>query len=378
MKFVLFYHSLISDWNHGNAHFLRGVATELLQRGHSVEVYEPTDGWSLRNLRAEPHPDSLMGFFKAYPQLLSRFYTVDDIDIGAVLANADVVIVHEWNDPALIQKIGRHRARSGHYLLLFHDTHHRAVTDPKSIARYDLEHFDGVLAFGNVLRDIYLDRGWAARAWTWHEAADTRVFRPMRPAPEEGDLIWIGNWGDDERTRELEEFLFDPVKALKLRARVYGVRYPEAAREALSEAGIEYGGWLPNYEVPRMFARFKVTVHIPRRPYCRALPGIPTIRPFEALACGIPLVCAPWDDVEELFAPGRDFLVARTRRDMKDAIGTILHDRKFARTLAERGRAAVLRRHTCAHRVDELLDICRELRLSRSAEHTPRKESAVT
>ncbi|MGH8174867.1 MAG: glycosyltransferase, partial [Steroidobacter sp.] len=46
MKFVLFYHSLVSDWNHGNAHFLRGVVSELLARGHAVDVYEPENGWS--------------------------------------------------------------------------------------------------------------------------------------------------------------------------------------------------------------------------------------------------------------------------------------------------------------------------------------------
>src|SRR5690606_419437 len=149
------------------------------------------------------------------------------------------------------------------------------------------------------------------------------------------------------------------------------------ALKVVSEAGIEYGGWLPNYEVPRVFARFKVTVHVPRRPYARALPGIPTIRPFEALACGIPLVSAPWDDIEHLFTPGQDFLVAHTRREMEEAIAAILNDRSFARTLAEHGRAAILKRHTCAHRVDELLDICRELRLSRSAKRKSRKEPAV-
>jgi spore maturation protein CgeB len=51
MKFVLFYHSILSDWNHGNAHFLRGIASELVERGHQVVVYEPADGWSLSNLR---------------------------------------------------------------------------------------------------------------------------------------------------------------------------------------------------------------------------------------------------------------------------------------------------------------------------------------
>src|SRR5581483_5330898 len=141
------------------------------------------------------------------------------------------------------------------------------------------------------------------RAWTWHEAADTRLFRPLADQPCEGDLVWIGNWGDDERTAELQEFLIEPVRALELRARVHGVRYPDVAKKMLADAGIAYAGWLPNFEAPRVFARFKCTVHVPRRPYVRALPGIPTIRVFEAMACGIPLVCSPWDDVENLFRP---------------------------------------------------------------------------
>ena len=53
MKIVLFYHSLVSDWNHGNAHFLRGVATELIDRGHDVHIYEPANSWSRENLVAE-------------------------------------------------------------------------------------------------------------------------------------------------------------------------------------------------------------------------------------------------------------------------------------------------------------------------------------
>jgi spore maturation protein CgeB len=78
MRFVLFYHSLLSDWNHGNAHFLRGVVTELLNLGHRVEVYEPADGWSLRRLRQEEGDQALDRFHEAYPQLHSRLYSVDD------------------------------------------------------------------------------------------------------------------------------------------------------------------------------------------------------------------------------------------------------------------------------------------------------------
>jgi spore maturation protein CgeB len=139
------------------------------------------------------------------------------------------------------------------------------------------------------------------------------------------------------------------------------VRYPAAALRALADAGIAYLGWLPNFEVPRAFAAHRVTVHVPRRPYVEALPGIPTIRPFEAMACGIPLVSAPWNDAEGLFSAGADYLVARDGAEMQKHLRALLADAALARGMAQHGRETVLARHTCAHRVDELLRIRAEV-----------------
>jgi spore maturation protein CgeB len=373
VRVVIFCHSLLSDWNHGNAHFLRGIVWELQARGHGVSVYEPRASWSLENLLREHGEAALEGFHAAYPGLRSTRYYPETLDLDEALREADLVLVHEWNDPELVRRVGEHRAKRAGYRLLFHDTHHRSVTDPGAMAAYDLSHYDGVLAFGNVVRDLYRRRGWAEKVWTWHEAADTRVFRPLRGVQQEGDLVWIGNWGDEERTAELHEFLIGPVKALGLKARVHGVRYPEHALAALREAGIEYGGWLPNTRVPEVFARFRVTVHVPRRPYTEALPGIPTIRPFEALACGIPLVCSPWEDSEGLFTPGEDFLAARNGEEMTRHLRSLLADEERRRALAEHGRQTVLARHTCRHRVDELLGIYEELQAGPRA---PSREAA--
>jgi len=168
--------------------------------------------------------------------------------------------------------------------------------------------------------------------------------------------VWIGNWGDEERTAELREFLLEPVKRLGIRAKVYGVRYPEAAIRELQASGIEYGGWLPNYEVPNVFAKYRVTVHVPRREYMRALPGIPTIRVFEALACGIPLVSAPWSDTERLFTKA-DFLTARNTEEMEAQISWVLRNEAAAREISSHGMRSVLEKHTCSHRADELLQI---------------------
>lgn len=361
MKIVLFYHSLVSDWNHGNAHFLRGVATELQSRGHKVVVYEPADSWSVTNLISDEGQEAIERFHEAYPELRNRAYSLDDLALEQVLDDADVVIVHEWNEHELVSRIGAVRARGGRFTLLFHDTHHRAVSEPEEMILYDLRHYDGVLVFGQALEEIYRDRDWAQNVWTWHEAADTRRFIPLPGIERERDVVWVGNWGDDERADELREFLFEPVRSLALQATIHGVRYPAAALRELARAGIEYRGWVANFEVPSVFARHKVTVHVPRRPYTRLLPGIPTIRPFEAMACGIPLISAPWDDTEGLFAPGEDFLVARDGEEMKRHLSKLLRDADFAGALAARALATILDRHTCAHRVDQLFEIIGEL-----------------
>lgn len=361
MRVLIFCHSILSDWNHGNAHFLRGVTTELIGRGHDVQVLEPEDAWSVQNLIEDQGAAVLDQFRSAYPNIHSERYCPATIDLPSKLARAELVIVHEWSDPELIRAIGQHHEQHPGYRLFFHDSHHRSATAPAEMARFDLRHYDGVLAFGEVVRDLYLKNGWAKRAWTWHEAADTRVFHPQATRVKDGDLVWIGNWGDDERTAELNEFLFEPVKALGLKAKIYGARYPAAALHQLDAAGIEYGGYLPNFRAPEVYGRYRFTVQVPRAPYTRALPGIPTIRVFETLACAIPLFSAPWDDSENLFNHGEDYGTARNGIEMTGMLEQALSNPEQAQGRARCGFEAIQQRHTCAHRVDELLDIYRTL-----------------
>jgi spore maturation protein CgeB len=360
MKIAMFYHTLVSDWNHGNAHFLRGIATELISRGHQVQVFEPKDSWSRLNLISEYGEKPVKMFHEAYPALESTAYEPATLNLDQALEGADLVILHEWNDHALVKRAGQHRTKNK-YKLLFHDTHHRMITDRASMDAYDLSQYDGVLAYGRILADIYRETNRVRRVWTWQEAADTRVFKPIPNEAKEGDLVWIGNWGDDERAQELHEYLIGPARSLNLKTRIYGVRYPAEALQALEAANFQYGGWLPNFEAPKIFSQFKLTVHVPRRPYVKALPGIPTIRPFEALACGIPLICSPWDDRENLFTPGKDYLLANNGREMLEQMRAVLNDRKLAQSLASHGLRTIQSRHTCKHRVDELLNIYNEL-----------------
>jgi spore maturation protein CgeB len=365
VHFRIFAHSWLSDWNHGNAHFLRGLARELVRTGHEVRCYEERGSWSLTNLMREGEiaDRAVEQFRREFPELDVRFYEQGE-SLHDTLANelrgADIVIVHEWNDPKVADAILSLKERDG-FRALLHDTHHRAYTNAAEILRFNLPRFDGVLAFGEPVRRIYMHGFGVPHVWTFHEAADITHFQPLA-SDRETDVLWIGNWGDEERTQELREFFISPVSELHdCKAVAYGVRYPDEGCRSLAQAGIEYRGYLPSLTAPRAYAGSAVSLHVPRRQYTNGLSGIPTIRVFEALACGATLLCAPWQDAEQLFRSGDDYVVVRSGAEMKSKLNELLHDEAARRQISANGRETILQRHTCAHRARQLVDICEEL-----------------
>lgn len=357
-------HSLRSDWNNGNAHFLRGLMREIRALGHDAVVLEPRTEWSMDNLLQEPLGEkALRQFADLYPDLRTELYEPAAVPDRSAwrqrLRGFDVVMLHEWNPPALAAMLLELRGEL-EYRLLLHDTHHRASSSPEQIRLFGIDRFDGVVAFGEVLRKIYRERFGMKRVWVLHEAADTQIFRPLEGTNKRQDVVWIGNWGDEERSEGIREFLLRPAAQMPQRHfTIYGVRYPQEALEELDHARARYGGYLPNLETPRAYAESRITVHIPRRQYAREMTGIPTIRIFEALACGIPLITAPWSDTEGLFRDG-DMIFVQDGEHMQRAMNRLLDDPVRAAAQAERGLETVLSRHTCAHRAAELSEICEE------------------
>lgn len=365
LNIALFCHSLVSDWNHGNAHFLRGLVREIVRLGHHVRCFEELGSWSLSNLmkyEGERAIDAIDSFRERYPELDIRFYKPECLHpfLEQELKGTDVVLLHEWNDPFVVNSVLGLKAKYG-FIALLYDSHHRAYSRAGEILKFHLHLLDGVLAFGEAVRRIYLDGFGVSRAWTLHEAADIEQFKPL-PQQKEIDVIWIGNWGDEERTGELHEFLVGPAAALpQNRVVVHGVRYPESALLKLQEAGIDYRGYLPNLSCPEAYGKSRVTIHVPRRQYVNGLAGIPTIRVFEALACGIPLVCSSWTDSENLFHAGEDYVVVKNGDQMKSQLKFLLADEKARQQMAEQGLRTVHARHTCAHRARQLISICEEI-----------------
>lgn len=350
MRVAFFAQSGASETVHGCASALLGILAELRGRGHEAHVYEIDSA----------------------------------LDLTAALEGVQLVVVRAASDaadstlkPDFIARIGQHHVRSRHYTLLLHDTCDRSMSDPASLAAFDLRHYDGVLASGDAVARLYVERGWVRDAWSWPTAANIRVFYPRQSdtprcvqhasvshavALDHGDLVWIGRLGDGaERQRAFHDFFVKPARQLGVRAAVYGTGYTENMLRTLADAGVAYHGWTPNERVPEVFSRYTVTMFMPRTPYVRSLQGIATTSLFEAMACGIPVVSAGWHDVAGLFAPPAPFLTADSGAEMTARLEAVLARPSLRAELVGRGLREIQARHTCGHRVDALLQIVREI-----------------
>jgi spore maturation protein CgeB len=357
---VVFVHSLLSDWHYDGAHFLRGVVSELAARGHEVVCYEPRQSRTIEGLLKAGGGHPIEAVLRLYPALDVVRYVPTTLDLRVAVKGADLVLVHQWNEPELIARVGEQRKTSPFMRLFFHDTHHRALSAPASMRDFDLSQYDGVLANGEALRLAHQKHRWAKAAWTWHEAADARIFKPLLTRTRTSemmkrDLLYVGNWSNEPKRDEgIREFVIEPIKQLGLDADICGAGYPAKLADELLAEGIRYRGWVPGYALPEAYAQHYATVHVPPT---QAIPGVPKGRLFEALACGIPVISGAWEDSEGLFTPGKDYLVAEDTAGMMRHLRDLLSDTDMAEALATRGRATVQARHTCAHRVDELLSI---------------------
>lgn len=364
MRIVFFVHSIVSDWNNGHAHFLRGLGAALIARGHKVRFCEPRENWSTDNLFKTAKAQPIMDFARRFPWVRVQFYdpkedVVEQVD--EMTAGADVVVVHEFNEPEIVGAVGYIRRRREDFLLLFHDTHHRLISLPHEILRFNLADYDGILAFGRSLAEAYRDKLPGKPVHVFHEAADMKTFRPLE-REKEHDVVWVGNWGDDERAGPIRDYLIGSASTLAdLRFTVYGVRYPKHALSVFKRARIQYEGWVPNYQVPEVFARSHVTLHILRSFYTQALPGIPTIRPFEAMACGIPLITTQWRDTEGLFTVGKDYLMAESPEQMHQSIRLLVENEDIRQDLAGHALETIRRRHHCGLRAEQFETLCESM-----------------
>lgn len=351
MRFLLLGLSITSSWGNGHATTYRGLVRELTRQGHDVLFLERDVPCHADN-RDLPEP----------PWGATRLYaTLDDLRARWSLAarRADVVIVGSYvPDGAAVVRWALEEARG---VVAFYD-----IDTPVTLARLargDCDYLsadlvpglDLYLSFsgGPVLARLERELG-APRARALYCSADPEVYSPAACAPT-WDLGYLGTYSPD-RQPKVEALLCAPARALPGRRFVVaGAQYPD---DALGWPGnVERIQHLPPPEHRAFYNAQRFTLNVTRDDMVRA-GWSPSVRLFEAAACGTPLLSDRWDGLETLFTPGEEVLLVDDRDDVARALNDLSEDQR--RRLGARARERVLAAHTAAHRAAELERHCRE------------------
>lgn len=353
MNLVILGLSISSSWGNGHATTFRGLVRELAARGHDVLFLERDVPWYAEN-RDLPHPPYCrVELYTSLDDLKTRFAeavrSADAVIVGSYVPEG--VPVGEWvietrrggpvafydiDTPVTLAKLAR-----GDQEYLSRDL----------IARYGLYlSFSG----GPMLERLEREFG-APRARALYCSFDPDLYFPDPDAPRVWDLGYLGTYSDD-RQPTLDALLIQPARELPNgRFVVAGPQYPPDIAWPANVERIEH---LPPVQHRAFYCRQQWALNVTRADMIRA--GFsPSVRLFEAAACGAPLISDWWEGLDTLFTPDTEIVIARSPGDVLHCLRNVPEDRR--RALAERARARVLGAHTAAHRAAELEGYLRAL-----------------
>ena len=336
--------SITSSWGNGHAVTYRGLVRGLCNRGHRVLFLERDQPWYADN-RDLPRPP--YGTTKTYRELDELRSTWCD-----AIRGADVVIVGSYVPDGV--DVARFVLDNAAGIRAFYDIDTPVTLgklereeydyiEPESIPRFDL-----YLSFtgGPTLQRLETTFG-AQRARALYCSVDPETYRPTP-----GDLLWdLGYLGTYSRDRQpTVTRLLDAVARAKPQRRfiVAGPQYPSSIDWAANVERIDH---LPPREHAAFYGSQRLTLNVTREDMIRAGYS-PSIRLFEAAACGTPIISDSWAGLETVLMPDEEIFVAETTDDVLQLL-----DAQSPESLMKVGRAArerVLTAHTAAHRVIEL------------------------
>lgn len=344
MKFVVCGLSITSSWGNGHATTYRGLLKELAGRGHEILFLERNVSWYADNRDLENPSFCRTELYTSLEELRDRF----SIDIR----QADVVIVGSYVPQGVA--VGTWITRTAKGVTAFYDID-TPVTFAK-LARGDHEYlspalipkFDLYLSFtgGPMLRTIECKYG-SRCARVLYCSVDPQMYYP-----EECRRKWVmGYLGtyDEYRQRTVSKLLIEPaVECKQARFVVAGPQYPETIEWPANVQRIDH---LPPCEHRRFFNSQSFALNVTRAEMIQAGYS-PSVRLFEAAACGTPIISDYWEGLDTLFSPCREILIARTAQE------SLRYMRELSDAERNRiGQAALKRvraRHTAAHRAFEL------------------------
>ena len=336
--------SITSSWGNGHATTYRGLVRELARRGHDVLFLERDVEWYRANRDLPSPPFGRTVLYEDTADLLDRF--------GGDLRTADLAIVGSYvSDGAAV---GAWVTREASGVSAFYDID-TPVTLSK-LARGDCEYltpalvsrYDLYLSFtgGPTLERLERELG-SPMARPLYCAVDPELYYP-EPTAAHWDLGYMGTYSAD-RQPTIERLLLEPALQLpEARLVVAGPQYPTDVRWPANVERIEH---LPPDGHRAFYNRQRWTLNVTRADMIAA-GWSPSVRLFEAAACGTPIVSDRWDGIESVLAPGREIALADGPADVLRLLRDVPERERQA--MGERARARVLAEHTAAHRAGQL------------------------
>ncbi|MDO9712343.1 CgeB family protein [Paracraurococcus lichenis] len=343
LRLVVLGLSLSSAWGNGHATTYRALLKAFAARGHRVLFLERDVPWyaSQRDLASPDYCELVL-----YRDLDDLRRWQDDI------AAADAVVLGSYVPQGvavgdLVQRIAR--GATAFYDIDTPVTLAKLARDDEEyIAARQVPQFDLYLSFtgGPTLRRLEREYG-APAARVLHCSVDPAVYQPLG-GPRRWDLSYLGTYSDD-RQPMLEALLLEPARrAPQLRFVVAGAQYPAGIDWPANVERLEH---VAPADHPAFYTASRFTLNVTRQDMVQAGHS-PSVRLFEAGACGTPVISDTWDGIEALFRPGEEILLATRPGQVLDILlGTAEPARD---RLAAAFRQRVLGAHTAAHRAAEL------------------------
>ena len=352
--------SITSSWGNGHATTYRGLVRELTARGHDVVFLERDVPWYAAHRDMPEPPFGRTALYAGFEELQARF--------EEEVRDADLVIVGSFVPEGVA--VGDWVQRTARGITAFYDIDTpvtlarlaRGEHDylaPRQVAGYDL-----YLSFtgGPTLRRLEREYG-SPRARVLYCSVDPALYFPEQ-REKQWDLGYMGTYSDD-RQPGVDRLLLEPARRhAQGRFVVAGPQYPQGIRWP---ANVDYKPHLPPAEHRAFYNSQRYTLNITRADMIAA-GWSPSVRLFEAAACGTPIVSDRWNGIETLFAPGREIVLADRTEDVLQVLRQAGEDERLR--MAERARERILAGHTAAHRAQELEAYALEL-IEAGAEVSP-------
>jgi spore maturation protein CgeB len=337
--------SLSSSWGNGHATTYRALLRALAARGHRILFLERDVPWYAAH-RDMPVPD------------FCRLELYPDLDAlrerwAEAVENADAVLVGSYVPQGVA--IGEWAQRTARGVVAFYD-----IDTPVTLAKLrqgDTEYlspelipgYDTYLSFtGGPTLELLMQRYGSPAARPLYCSVDAEAYQPQN-VPRRWDLSYLGTYSPD-RQPVLERLLLEPARrAPSLRFVVAGPQYPA---DIDWPANVERLDHVPPADHPAFYSASRYTLNVTRADMVAAGYS-PSVRLFEAAACGTPVISDIWNGIDTVLRPGQEIVLAQD----SEAVLSALHSpaAEMRDRMAQAARARILAEHTAEHRAAELV-----------------------